>query len=65
MMFLKPVSYILQLHFPLCLLCSSAFITVLAIFFLSRIVPCLIARFSVTNVGVKFSFFASPYKFDI
>ena len=45
-----------KLRFSLCLFCSSGFITVLAILFLSRIVPCLIARFPVANVGLQFFF---------
>ena len=44
-----------KLRCSLCLFCSSTFVIVLAIFFLSRIAPCLIARFPVANVGVKFS----------
>ena len=50
-----------KLRFSLGLFCSSAFIIVLAIFFLRRIVPCLIARFTVASVGTKFYFFSKFY----
>ena len=45
--------FFLIFHFSMCLCCSFDSIIFLAIFFLRRCVPCLIASFTDANVGSK------------